>query len=290
MKPSLLLFASLIFILHDALAQNKKPTLSGPFSWEVNVGQQICITINTNDQDLGDSTFIYWTKDIPAAQWSDNNGTVKHASGYFCWTPTIDDASTLPYHFWACVTDKKDTTCAKYTVSILPDPNATRSFVNKGNGLWELTITPTSSFFTGASFKWYEPKPVGTGFSFNIFSDQPSTTYKFTHADIYLMKSSIYWKGDYTTYFDTLQVDSSFFPTGINQNKICAKITYESNNRIKVLCPGTMHARIFDLNGKEQMICESEDLLIINLGKLSAGMYLLQLETGGKVGGYKIIR
>jgi hypothetical protein len=292
MKPSLLLFASLIFILHGALAQNKKPTLSGPWDY-ITQCSEICITIHTNDQDPADSTFIYWANDIPAAQWSDNNGTVKHAAGYFCWTPTEEDASTLPYHFWACVTDKKDTTCSKYTITVLPHPQATRSFVNKGNGLWQLTIAPNpnSSFFNEATFKWYKPKFIGTGSPIDIFSQQASITYQFTSGGGYIIKSSIYWKGCTQVYFDTLQVDSSFAaPTGITQNNISAKIAYMSANMMKVSGQGMMHASIFGINGKQQMTYEGENELFINLSSLCSGIYLMKLEQGGYVGGYQIIR
>ena len=44
---------------------NKLPMLSGPFTYDVCVNEQLCITLNTNDQDLSDTTHIYWNKGIP---------------------------------------------------------------------------------------------------------------------------------------------------------------------------------------------------------------------------------
>ena len=204
---------------------NKLPSLSGPFSYEACAGQQICITINTNDQDLTDTTRIFWNKGIPNAQWSDNNGTVKRASGTLCWTPSDDDASTLPYYFTATVNDDhcplNGSTTRSYSITVKPTPKNNRAFTNKGCGLYEFAATPTSSYFNGATYKWYVPKLVGTGSPVTVYSNSATTTYQFTVGGKFLIKNTMFFNGCTNTYFDTLLVDTPISVVCMPDSHIC---------------------------------------------------------------------
>jgi gliding motility-associated-like protein len=205
---------------------NKLPSLSGPFTYEACAGQQICITINTNDQDFADTTRIFWNKGIPAGQWSTNNGTVKHASGQMCWTPGEDDASSLPYYFTATVNDDhcplNGSTTRSYGITVKPTPKNNRNFVKKACGLWTFTATPTSSYFNGSSYKWYEPKLVGTGSPSTIYSTAQSTSYQFRVGGKYVVRSSMTFNGCSNTYYDTLLVDTVVSVIAMPDTFVCA--------------------------------------------------------------------
>ena len=204
---------------------NKLPSLSGPFAYEACAGQQICITINTNDQDLTDTTRIFWNKGIPNAQWTDNNGTVKRASGTLCWTPSDDDASTLPYYFTATVNDDhcplNGSTTRSYSITVKPTPKNNRTFTNKGCGLYEFAATPTSSYFNGATYKWYVPKLVGTGSPVTVYANSATTTYQFTGGGKFLVKNTMFFNGCTNTYFDTLLVDTPINVVCMPDTHIC---------------------------------------------------------------------
>jgi hypothetical protein len=270
-----LVFFSCFLGFHIYLvAQNAKPMLSGPFSCTAHSGQMICITINTNDADAGDSVFINWDKSIPYGQWSTYNGSVKHASGTFCWTTSDDDASTLPYSFWAFATDKKDTVYAQYFITVNPIVKASREFVNLGNGNWNFSMKPTSSFFTVCIYKWYRPKLVGSGSPTDLLSTQSEVNYHFTEAGKYVVRSSIYWNGDSNTYYDTLQVDSSFFNTGIDL-PVKPRLQYSGSGITTIDLQGSFTATVYDLNGKMLTNNNAYNSLKIDV---TPGPYLLKIE------------
>ncbi len=204
---------------------NKLPSLSGPYAYEACAGQQICITINTNDQDLTDTTRIYWNKGIPNAVWSDNNGTVKRASGNLCWTPSDDDASSLPYYFTATVNDDhcplNGSTTRSYSITVKPTPKDTRTYTNKGCGLYEFSATPVSSYFNGSTYKWYVPKLVGTGSPSVLYASTATTQYQFTQGGKYLIRSTMFFNGCLNTFYDTLQVDTPISVTCMPDSSIC---------------------------------------------------------------------
>lgn len=204
---------------------NKLPSLSGPFSYEACADQQICITINTNDQDFADTTTIFWNKGIPNAQWNDNNGTVKRASGLLCWTPSESDASTLPYYFTATVNDDhcplQGSTTRSYSITVKPTPKNNRTFTDKWCGLYEFSATPTSSYFNGSTYKWYVPRLVGTGSPVIVYSNSATTTYQFTGGGKFLVKSTMFFNGCTNTYFDTLLVDTPISVVCMPDSHIC---------------------------------------------------------------------
>ncbi len=84
---------------------NKVPKILPPFSTQACAGQQVCITISTDDDDQGDTVKITWTNGIKGATFTNNNGQVKHASGQVCWTPTEADISNVPYTFYITARD-----------------------------------------------------------------------------------------------------------------------------------------------------------------------------------------
>ncbi len=78
---------------------NKAPKILPPYSVQACAGQKTCITIATDDDDTDDTVRITWNRGIRDATFTNNNGTVKHASGEVCWTPDENDISNIPYTF-----------------------------------------------------------------------------------------------------------------------------------------------------------------------------------------------
>lgn len=78
---------------------NKVPKILPPYSKQACAGQQLCFTISTDDDDTGDTVRISWNRGIRGATFTNNNGSVKHASGEVCWTPKESDISNIPYTF-----------------------------------------------------------------------------------------------------------------------------------------------------------------------------------------------
>ncbi len=112
---------------------NKIPTIAPPFSAIACVGQQVCMDIITDDPDKNrDSVIISWNRGIPRATFTNNNGTVRFASGQVCWTPLETDVSNIPHTFTITA---KDNACPlsgiairAFSITVRETPKATRSF------------------------------------------------------------------------------------------------------------------------------------------------------------------
>lgn len=86
-------------IIVVACPNNKVPKILPPYSKQACAGQTTCITIKTDDDDASDTVRITWNRGIRGATFTHNSGTVKHAEGEVCWTPTENDISNIPYTF-----------------------------------------------------------------------------------------------------------------------------------------------------------------------------------------------
>jgi len=206
---------------------DKLPSMSGPYSFEACKGQQICITISTNDLDLSDTTRIFWDKGIPLATWSDDNGGAKHATGNFCWTPVSNDIRSLPYHFNVTVTDDHcpliGVTARSISIRVNPVPKNTRSYNKITCTLLELKAIPTSTDYNGATYTWYAPKLVGTGLPDTVYSSSQVCQYQFTQGGLYLVKNVMYLNGCAQIYIDTIAIDNDpgFKVSTLNDTLLC---------------------------------------------------------------------
>ncbi len=63
------------------------------------VGEQKCISVAAQDEDASDTVRLSWNNGIPGASFSNNNGSVRIASGQVCWTPDSTHARATPYLF-----------------------------------------------------------------------------------------------------------------------------------------------------------------------------------------------
>lgn len=199
---------------------NKLPTLTGPFTWEACANQQICFTINSNDQDLGppaDSTKLSWNRGIPAGTFTTNNGQVRLASGVFCWTPTDDDVSTLPYFFTVTAADNhcplNGSVTRSYSITVNPSPKATRTYTKLGCGLFQFKDSLHASYIN-PTLRWTVMGPNNNYFGI-------SAIHQFTQGGKYVIRNTITAKGCQTTYYDTLIVDTMVQITCMPDTFVC---------------------------------------------------------------------
>lgn len=193
---------------------NKLPSLSGPFAYEACAGQEICITINTNDQDLTDSTKISWNEGIPGATWNKNNGTVKRATSTLCWTPTTDDASSLPHYFTTSASDNHcplvGSITRSYSILVADNPIATRKFLKIKEGKYVAIINKDSTSKSHFGIvNIYQPVKLGSPSSnavLKTIGNQDLINYTFYLPDtgIYIFKISIKASACFTLYYDTI--------------------------------------------------------------------------------------
>jgi len=86
-------------------SSNRPPFLSGQNYKEVYAGDTVSFEFSTNDGDTDNILNISWNNAIASANWSDNNGSVSHPTGYLSWCPGKEKISTIPYLFTVTVKD-----------------------------------------------------------------------------------------------------------------------------------------------------------------------------------------
>jgi len=115
-----------IFVI--ACQNNKIPKLKPPYSSQACVGKTTCIKIEIDDDDANDTVRISWNGGIPAATFTNTNGSTRFASGEVCWTPSKNDVSNVPYTF--TITAKDDacpisgTQTRAYSIFVRETPEA----------------------------------------------------------------------------------------------------------------------------------------------------------------------
>jgi hypothetical protein len=252
---------------------NKNPSLSGPFSYEACSGQQFCITINTSDQDLADTTRLSWNNGIPSATWTTNNGTARHATGTLCWTPTSADASTVPYSFTVSTVDDHcpmpGSITRSYMITVKPTPENTRTYRRITCTLVEFKATPKSSAFDNATYKWYVPRLVGQGQPLTILATTASYQYQFLQGGTYLIKNAMFFNGCTNTYFDTLVIDS-------------VESLHVNNLSDTIICPGESTLLIADSSSSYQWYNDTTMIIGANsrtYNATKAGSYSIRKST-----------
>jgi hypothetical protein len=258
-----------------APCNNKLPTLSGPYAYEVCAGKELCITINTNDQDVTDTTTIYWYKEIKKGSWIDNNHVVKNAKGTMCWTPVDSDASTLPYYFNVSSSDDhcplNGNTIRSYTIKVNPVP--AKPTIIQNNNI--LTSSP------GYSFQWYSDTILISGATNNSYTASNSGLYKVKVTGI--NGCSVF-------------SDPYSFTVGINASALSSKIKISPNPFHNLL---TLEIKdyekpilisLFDMQGKLilQQQATAKGGTIIHTTKLNSGLYLLEITDGENKASYKV--
>jgi len=86
---------------------NKAPNINPPYAVKTCVGQQVCINVQTDDDDMGDSVYISLNGGIPGANFTTTNGQETFAKGTLCWTPQPGDETSSPHTFSIEARDNK---------------------------------------------------------------------------------------------------------------------------------------------------------------------------------------
>lgn len=129
---------------------NEVPTIAPPYTVNACSGQKICMDIVTNDSNTNDTVRISWNQGIRGATFTNNNGTVKHAQGEVCWTPTESDVSNIPYTF--TITARDDAcpitgqSVRSFSIYVRETPKVTISTQLLGCGKVALHYVPYKSY------------------------------------------------------------------------------------------------------------------------------------------------
>ncbi len=210
-----------------ANCNNITPTLLSLQPFQVCAGSQLCFYITTNDQNFSDTTRIFWDHSIPAATWSDNNGTVKRAQGQFCWTPTEADASTLPYYFRATVEDDhcplNGRATRAYTITVKPTPHADRYYTDLGCGKYRCVSVPKGSYYNPT----FQFKIQGINFN------DDTAIYQFPSGGSYVIRHTITSNFCSDVYFDTIKVDTFVHAFAPNDTFVCRSKPITINGNAK---------------------------------------------------------
>ncbi|MDX5321511.1 MAG: hypothetical protein LPK48_10700, partial [Bacteroidota bacterium] len=112
-------------------ANNNLPEIDPPYTVQACAGQKICVDIVTDDANQNDTVRISWNRGIKGATFTHNNGSVKHAQGEVCWTPTDNDVSNIPYTFTVTAKDNAcpitGQTVRSFSIFVRETPKATIS-------------------------------------------------------------------------------------------------------------------------------------------------------------------
>ncbi len=137
-------------ILYLTNCTNSQPDLtgingSGNFDLTVCANDPACFNIYSTDPTSSDSTTITWGQEIAGASFTTTSS--QNESGYFCWTPGLNDISTTPHCFSVNVSDNdcpaRQNNVKQYCITVVDSVTcATLPANNISNIAEELKIYP----------------------------------------------------------------------------------------------------------------------------------------------------
>jgi gliding motility-associated-like protein len=198
---------------------------TGPFTFTACAGTTLCINITATDKDsaapLGpDTTKLSWNRGIPQGTFTTTNSPVnliREDEGVFCWTPTDNYVSSLPYYFTVKAEDDNcpvpATAVRSIGIRVKARPLGTRTITPKGCSKFglDVTVTNQNKLTQTPSFQWTVPN-VGNG----VFNAVNAVTYNmktvvshtFPEGGTYVVRLRMEADGCTNFVFDTIQVDS----------------------------------------------------------------------------------
>ncbi len=106
-----------VMLILRNIANNNNPMINGPYGYNVCAGSELCFNITTNDVVFtppppatappADTTILTWDSSLYklGASFSVVNDSLRLKTGRFCWTPSQEHSSHLPYYFAVTVKD-----------------------------------------------------------------------------------------------------------------------------------------------------------------------------------------
>ena len=268
-----------VIVLNNT-TNNISPTMSASFYKEVCVGETVNFTISTNDNNFNDTLTLNWNCQIPGASWSDNNGSVKHPTGTFSWTPNTNHVSTNPYSFTVTVQDDAcplNGRCTRaFQILVKPGPEASFSVADSGCGHYYFTAR--DSVGKNPFYTWSVAGNSITGKNAN---------FKFNYPGIHPYSLTIEAQQCSTQYFDTLEIDTFLSAELVDDFDICYHDTVKLspsyiNNKGNVFfnwsTGDTSQTIEFPVISdtmirvvvSDTSVCKSSDSLFINMHQLPA--------------------
>ena len=210
---------------------NNHPPSLGPAIYykEVCAGNAVTFTITSNDLDPNDTLTMSWNHGISGGSWSDNNGTTKHPTGNFSWTPGLSQASSLPYSFTVTVKDDACPVNGAYThayqILVKPPPRAAITVIDSNCGNYWFSARALQG--AGPSFAW-----LGATFNFSP-SIGALTHHTFTSPGLYPYQMTITAQGCSQTYSDTVIIDTFLSIIPFIDKQVCkgTQVTLTANYR-----------------------------------------------------------
>jgi len=166
------------------------------FSYSVCAGQELCFLVSAWDNTAGwDTTDMNWNSPTLMVQNGAtfvkaynpaNRGTLgpKNDSMRFCWTPSANMASNLPYYF---VVTAKDRACPiparvtrSFSILVRRIPTATINKVNKNCGYYDFSYTQTNNVPLNPSYTKFYVETNPNSNTYQTYSSATITNHRFT--------------------------------------------------------------------------------------------------------------
>lgn len=139
---------------------NRVPVLSASDSNFACVGRPFCLDITTSDGNNNDTVRLSVVNPIRGSTFTNNNNSVRLASGKFCWTPTEGDLRDEPYIFTVTATDNGCPINGKavrgYAVFVgrAPEASVSTDTLSCGRIVVNYTLDSISSNIQDISAQW----------------------------------------------------------------------------------------------------------------------------------------
>jgi gliding motility-associated-like protein len=156
------------FIIQTCPDNNPPQITNKTFKFSVCAGTKICFDITTKDDPFvppppaktpaADTVTLTWNRGIPGATFTIKNPKARLKTGEFCWTPSKQQASDLPYTFTATAIDnscpKNAVTTRSFSVLVKPVAEAKRKYDTLICGAYRVESQLFGGFKTPASYLW----------------------------------------------------------------------------------------------------------------------------------------
>ena len=211
---------------------NNPPIVNGPYNYTTCAGTQICFNVTTSDpvfippppasSPAPDSVKISWNRGIPGATFTVVNATARLQSGQFCWTPSINHASDLPYTFTVTARDNacplNAVSVRSFRVTVKFKAEADRDVDTLICGEYAFESTPITNFRGIPSYRWqildsnlnilFNPKIAKFQSTGTFLSVKQKDTILFRRGGMYIIQHTINNTPQDcpTVYYDTLIV------------------------------------------------------------------------------------